>query len=233
MKKHSRSAAKVVELNPIQSPVVRADKSPIEPRNANQESYLEAIRTRSLIFATGEAGCGKSFIAAAKAVEYLIDKTVERIIVTRPVLSADEDLGFLPGDINDKFDPFFRPIKDVLIRRLGETYFKYCMEHGKIEIAPFAYMRGRTFDNAFIILDEAQNVTPGQMKMFLTRVGENSIVVVNGDVTQCDLPPHQPDGLSDALKRFPDDTDDVAAVLFHENDCVRSHICRIALAAYK
>lgn len=232
MAKKSRSA-EVLNLPVTQDLVTRADKSPINPRTANQEAYCEAIRTKSLIFATGYAGCGKTFIAASKAAEYLSDKTVERIVVTRPVLSADEDLGFLPGGITDKFDPYFRPVKDVLMRRLGETHFKYCMEHGKIEIAPFAYMRGRSFENAFIILDEAQNVTPAQMKMFLTRIGENCIVVVNGDVTQCDLPTGVQDGLSDALRRFPDDTDDVAAILFHKDDCVRSHICRLALNAYQ
>lgn len=231
--KKSRSAAEVIDISPRQSDVIRADKTPITPRTANQEDYIEAIRTKCLIFATGEAGCGKTFIAAAKAAEYLSDKAVERIIVTRPVLNADEDLGFLPGGIADKFDPYFRPVKDTLLRRLGETHFKYCMEHGKIEIAPFAYMRGRSFENAFIILDEAQNVTPKQMKLFLTRIGENCIVVVNGDITQCDLPAGHVDGLSDALRRFPDDTDDVAAILFHKEDCVRSHICRLALNAYE
>lgn len=227
-----RNTAEVVEFNTNPSPVTRADKSPIEPRTVNQESYLEAIRTKSLIFASGAAGCGKTFIAACKAAEYLTDKVVERIIVTRPVLNADEDMGFLPGDINAKFDPYFKPVSEVLIKRLGQTHFKYCMDHGKIEIAPFAYMRGRSFENAFIILDEAQNTTVKQMMTFLTRIGENCIVVINGDVKQCDLPSGVQDGLSDALRRF-EDSEDVQGILFHENDCVRSHICRLALEAYK
>ena len=166
------------------------DTSPILARNEAQLHYLKAIESKQLIFATGEAGCGKTWISAAKAAEALIHKDVDRIIVPRPVLQADEDLGFLPGDIAEKFAPYFRPVYDVLVRRLGASFMQYCLrpEIGKVEIAPFAYMRGRTFENAVVILDEAQNVTAAQMKMFLTRLGENVTVIVNGDITQCDLP---------------------------------------------
>lgn len=209
------------------------DHSPIEARNEAQAHYLNAIETKQLIFATGEAGCGKTFISAAKAAEALILKDVERIIVTRPVLQADEDLGFLPGDISEKFAPYFRPVYDILVRRLGSSFMQYCLrpEIGKVEIAPFAYMRGRTFENAVVILDEAQNVTAAQMKMFLTRLGENVTVIVNGDITQCDLPRGVPSGLGDALARFQED-EMVGVVRFTKQDCVRSALCQRALNAY-
>ncbi|MFT4465702.1 MAG: phosphate starvation-inducible protein PhoH [Sodalis sp. (in: enterobacteria)] len=210
------------------------DTSAIEARNEVQEQYLTAIETRQLIFATGEAGCGKTFLSAAKAAEALIHKEVERIIVTRPVLQADEDLGFLPGDIAEKFAPHFRPVYDILLRRLGSSFMQYCLrpEIGKVEIAPFAYMRGRTFENAVIILDEAQNVTVNQMKMFLTRLGENVTVIVNGDVTQCDLPRGVKSGLADALERFQEDDDMIAIIRFSQQDCVRSALCQRTQSAY-
>ncbi|OIV47458.1 phosphate starvation protein PhoH [Sodalis sp. TME1] len=210
------------------------DTSAIEARNEVQEQYLTAIETRQLIFATGEAGGGKTFLSAAKAAEALIHKEVERIIVTRPVLQADEDLGFLPGDIAEKFAPYFRPVYDILLRRLGSSFMQYCLrpEIGKVEIAPFAYMRGRTFENAVVILDEAQNVTVNQMKMFLTRLGENVTVIVNGDVTQCDLPRGVKSGLADALERFQEDDDMIAIIRFSQQDCVRSALCQRTLSAY-
>lgn len=210
------------------------DTSAIEERNEVQEQYLTAIETGQLIFATGEAGCGKTFLSAAKAAEALIHKEVERIIVTRPVLQADEDLGFLPGDIAEKFAPYFRPAYDILLRRLGSSFMQYCLrpEIGKVEIAPFAYMRGRTFENAVVILDEAQNVTVNQMKMFLTRLGENVTVIVNGDVTQCDLPRGVKSGLADALERFQEDDDMISIIRFSQQDCVRSALCQRTLSAY-
>ncbi len=209
------------------------DTSPIAARNEAQAHYLNAIESKQLIFATGEAGCGKTWISAAKAAEALIHKDVDRIIVTRPVLQADEDLGFLPGDISEKFAPYFRPVYDVLVRRLGASFMQYCLrpEIGKVEIAPFAYMRGRTFENAVVILDEAQNVTAAQMKMFLTRLGENVTVIVNGDITQCDLPRGVQSGLSDALARFEED-EMVGIVRFTSDDCVRSALCQRTLHAY-
>ncbi len=167
------------------------------------------------------------------AADALINKEIERIIVTRPVLQADEDLGFLPGDIAEKFAPYFRPVYDVLVKRLGASFLQYCLrpEIGKVEIAPFAYMRGRTFENAFVILDEAQNVTINQMKLFLTRMGENVTVIVNGDITQCDLPANVNSGLADALSRF-QANERVGVIKFNEEDCVRSSLCQHVLAAY-
>ncbi len=209
------------------------DNSPIAARNEAQAHYLDAIERKQLIFATGEAGCGKTWISAAKAAEALIHKDVDRIIVTRPVLQADEDLGFLPGDISEKFAPYFRPVYDVLVKRMGASFMQYCLrpEIGKVEIAPFAYMRGRTFENAVVILDEAQNVTAAQMKMFLTRLGENVTVIVNGDITQCDLPSGVQSGLSDALARFEED-EMIGVVRFTKDDCVRSALCQRTLQAY-
>lgn len=211
----------------------KRDTSLVTARNAAQARYLSAIENRQLIFATGEAGCGKTYISAVVAADALIHKEVDRIIVTRPVLQADEDLGFLPGDIGEKFAPYFRPVYDILLRRLGSSFMQYCLrpEIGKVEIAPFAYMRGRTFENAVVILDEAQNVTVSQMKMFLTRLGENVTVIVNGDITQCDLPRGTPSGLSDALARFQED-EMVAIIRFDKQDCVRSALCQHTLNAY-
>lgn len=213
---------------------VKRDSSPIEPRTSNQAYYIDSINSKLLVFATGEAGCGKTFISSAIAAEQLWNKEIDKIVVTRPVLQADEDLGFLPGDVAEKFAPYFRPVYDVLQRRLGASFLEYCLKPqvAKVEIAPFAYMRGRTFENAFVILDEAQNVTPSQMKMFLTRIGENCTVVVNGDVTQCDLPDKSRNGLADALRRFQPD-DQVDMIEFSAEDCVRSEICQKALFAYR
>lgn len=211
----------------------KRDERILSARNETQRQYMNAIQHQNLVFATGEAGCGKTFLSAAMAADALINKEIERIIVTRPVLQADEDLGFLPGDIAEKFAPYFRPVYDVLVKRLGASFLQYCLrpEIGKVEIAPFAYMRGRTFENAFVILDEAQNVTVNQMKMFLTRMGENVTVVVNGDITQCDLPSHVPSGLADALMRF-EENQRVGVIKFTEEDCIRSMLCQHVLAAY-
>ncbi|CRL59883.1 PhoH-like ATP-binding protein [Proteus vulgaris] len=211
----------------------KRDERVLSPRNEIQRQYMNAIKHQNLIFATGEAGCGKTFLSTAMAADALINKDIERIIVTRPVLQADEDLGFLPGDIAEKFAPYFRPVYDVLVKRLGASFLQYCLrpEIGKVEIAPFAYMRGRTFENAFVILDEAQNVTVNQMKLFLTRMGENVTVVVNGDITQCDLPSHINSGLADALIRF-EANNQIGVIKFTQEDCVRSTLCQHVLAAY-
>ncbi|HBX8077559.1 TPA: phosphate starvation-inducible protein PhoH [Klebsiella pneumoniae] len=218
---------------PALPPKPKRDTSPIEARNEAQAHYLISLDNKSLTFATGEAGCGKTFLATAVAAQRLLDKEVDRIIVTRPVLQAEEDLGFLPGDMAEKFAPFFRPVYDVLQKRLGASFLEYCLkpEVAKVEIAPFAYMRGRTFENAVVILDEAQNVTASQMKMFLTRMGENVTVIVNGDITQCDLPGHVKSGLEDALQRF-QPSRQVGLIKFTAEDCVRSELCKVALQAY-
>ncbi|EDM4432408.1 phosphate starvation protein PhoH [Salmonella enterica subsp. enterica serovar Infantis] len=219
---------------PALPPKPKRDNSPLEARNEAQAHYLISLDTKTLTFATGEAGCGKTYLAAAVAAQRLLNKEVDKIIVTRPVLQADEDLGFLPGDMSEKFAPFFRPVYDVLQKRLGGSFLEYCLkpEVAKVEIAPFAYMRGRTFENAVVILDEAQNVTASQMKMFLTRMGENVTVIVNGDITQCDLPGSVKSGLEDAMERFKP-SEYVGRIEFESEDCVRSELCKIALEAYQ
>lgn len=219
---------------PALPPKPKRDNSPLEARNEAQAHYLISLDTKTLTFATGEAGCGKTYLAAAVAAQRLLNKEVDKIIVTRPVLQADEDLGFLPGDMSEKFAPFFRPVYDVLQKRLGGSFLEYYLkpEVAKVEIAPFAYMRGRTFENAVVILDEAQNVTASQMKMFLTRMGENVTVIVNGDITQCDLPGSVKSGLEDAMERFKP-SEYVGRIEFESEDCVRSELCKIALEAYQ
>ncbi|PHM60975.1 phosphate starvation-inducible protein PhoH [Xenorhabdus ishibashii] len=209
------------------------DTSEIMPRSEAQYRYMRAINNKQLIITNGEAGCGKTYVSAVMAADALINKEVDKIIVTRPVLQAEEDLGFLPGDMADKFAPYFRPVYDVLLKRMGASFLQYCLrpEIGKVEIAPFAYMRGRTFEDAFVILDEAQNVTVNQMKMFLTRLGENVTVVVNGDISQCDLPTNITSGLVDALERFSDD-EAISVIHFSQQDCIRSKLCQKALIAY-
>ena len=230
-------AASLVQMGGIETIGMareKRDNAPVTARTEAQVAYLSAIESKQLIFATGEAGCGKTFISAAKAAEALIHKEVDRIIVTRPVLQADEDLGFLPGDVSEKFAPYFRPVYDVLVRRLGASFLQYCLrpEIGKVEIAPFAYMRGRTLDNAFIILDEAQNTTPAQMKMFLTRMGVGSKVVVTGDVTQIDLPGSTRSGLVDALKVLKD-VNGIAQCYFTDKDVVRHRLVQEIVKAYE
>ena len=209
-------------------------------RDSRSHKQREEESVTSLVQMSGVEAIGmardsrdNSPIVARNEAQAQYLNAIDRIIVTRPVLQADEDLGFLPGDISEKFAPYFRPVYDVLVKRLGASFMQYCLrpEIGKVEIAPFAYMRGRTFENAVVILDEAQNVTAAQMKMFLTRLGENVTVIVNGDVTQCDLPRGVQSGLSDALSRFEED-EMVGVVRFTTDDCVRSALCQRTLKAY-
>lgn len=212
----------------------KRDTKPLEPRNDNQASYLNALELSNIIVSTGSAGSGKTYICTTWAADQLIAKHTDRIIVTRPVLTAEEDLGFLPGTIQEKFMPFFRPVYDVLRKRLGNSHLEYCLKPGveKVEIAPFAYMRGRTFDDAVVILDEAQNVTVNQMRLFLTRIGENSTVIINGDPKQCDLPPGKESGLQDLIDRIQRKNLDVPVVEFADGDSVRSDVCSLALDIY-
>ncbi len=172
----------------------------IKPTSENQQKLIKAIEKNDLVFAYGPAGTGKTFISVALAVKALKNKEVRRIIITRPAVEAGEHLGFLPGDLEEKIDPYLRPIFDSLRMLLPTEKMEYYRENGIIEIAPLAYMRGRTLDKAFVILDEAQNTTTQQMKMFLTRMGKNAKIVVSGDVSQIDLPKHQKSGLKEAVQ---------------------------------
>lgn len=216
-----------IETKPVRDPI---DDSPLVGKTKNQEKYLKAIYSADLIFATGPAGVGKTFLATAAAAKALAERRIERLIITRPAVEAGEKLGFLPGEIQDKFDPYLRPFRDVLNRRLGKSQTDYYIKDGKIEATPLAYLRGATFRNAVIILDEAQNTTPSQMKMFLTRIGENCTVIVNGDTRQKDIP--GPSGLVDALSKLRH-IPSIRIIEFGKEDIVRSGLVQQIVEAYE
>lgn len=208
--------------------VQRRVKAPIEPLNPKQGKYLSAIRNGKLIFGLGPAGTGKTYIAGSAAAEMLESKQVEKIIITRPAVDAGESLGFLPGELEEKYEPYIAAFRDVLNERLGKTYVEYLLKIGRIEAQPFAYMRGRTFKNAVVILDEAQNATPEQMKLFLTRIGENCTVIVDGDESQADI---KHSGLMDAVKRL-SYIPEVKVIQFGTADIVRSGLVQEIVEAY-
>ena len=203
----------------------------ITPQSPNQRSYVEAIRSHDLVFATGPAGTGKSYLAVALGVAALRDRKVARLILTRPAVEAGERLGFLPGDLTEKIDPYLRPLYDALYELMPPERFARAMERGEIEVAPLAFMRGRSLNEAFIILDEAQNATPAQMKMFLTRLGYGAQAVVNGDVTQIDLDKDQRSGLVVA-REILKDVEGIAFVDFNERDVVRHELVARIVRAY-
>lgn len=204
---------------------------PIKPKTVGQRKYTALIKKNTIVFGIGPAGTGKTFLAVAMAVTALRAKEISRIVLTRPAVEAGEKLGYLPGDLQNKIDPYLRPLHDALFEMLGaESYAKH-VERGTIEIAPLAYMRGRTLDDAFIILDEAQNTTREQMKMLLTRLGNNSKIVITGDVTQVDLPRGTASGLIEAASIL-DGIDDIAVHRFSERDVVRHRLVREIIAAY-
>ena len=205
---------------------------PVKPKTIGQKEYVNAIMKQTVTIGVGPAGTGKTYLAVAAAVAAFRDKQVNRIILTRPAVEAGERLGFLPGDLQSKVDPYLRPLYDALFDMLGaETYQKY-LERGNIEVAPLAYMRGRTLDDSFIILDEAQNTSREQMKMFLTRMGFGSKVVITGDVTQIDLPDAKRSGLVEAMKVLRN-VDDIAIHQFQERDVVRHKLVQDIIAAYE
>ena len=205
---------------------------PIKPKTLGQKDYIELIRNKMIVFGIGPAGTGKTYLAVAMAVTALRNKQISRIILTRPAVEAGEKLGFLPGDLQNKVDPYLRPLNDALFDMLGAESFQKYQEKGSIEVAPLAYMRGRTLDDSFIILDEAQNTTPEQMKMFLTRLGFNSKIVVTGDVTQIDLPDGKKSGLKEAVKILKG-IDDIETVRFSEKDVVRHRLVQDIIKAYE
>lgn len=205
---------------------------PVKAKTVGQKKYVDLIKKNTVVLGVGPAGTGKTFLAVAMAVTALRSREISRIILTRPAVEAGEKLGFLPGDLQTKIDPYLRPLYDALYEMLGAETCAHHIEKGTIEIAPLAYMRGRTLDNSFIILDEAQNTTPEQMKMFLTRLGNNSKAVVTGDITQTDLPAGKRSGLKEALKIL-DNIEGIAIHKFSERDVVRHKLVQKIILAYE
>lgn len=208
-------------------------KSQINPKNFAQEQYLESLRNSPITIANGPAGSGKTYLVTGVALEKLLTKQVDKIIFTRPVVESDEELGFLPGTLEQKLDPYLKPLFDAVQDHVGPMAAKKILESGVIEIAPLAYMRGRTFNRSYVVLDEAQNCTVKQMKMFLTRVGERSFYSVNGDVTQSDLKiprdvakDNWEHGLDYAIRKLAGKTPDIQYIEFYNQDVVRSKLCK-------
>ncbi len=215
-------------LFPVQ---LRTERRTVLPRSPTQARYLRALMEHELVFGLGPAGTGKTYLAVAAAVAMLRERRVDRVILSRPAVEAGERLGFLPGDLKEKVDPYLRPLYDALHDTLSDRRLQQRIETGQIEIAPLAFMRGRTLANAFVILDEAQNTTPLQMKMFLTRLGENSRMVITGDPSQVDLPPGTRSGLEDAVARLRH-LPGVAVVRFGREDVVRHPLVAAIIEAY-
>ena len=204
---------------------------PIKPKTLGQKNYIDQIRKKMIVFGVGPAGTGKTYLAMAMAITAFKNDEVNKIIMTRPAIEAGEKLGFLPGDLQSKVDPYLRPLYDALYQIMGAESFMKNMEKGLIEVAPLAYMRGRTLDNSFIILDEAQNTTPAQMKMFLTRIGFGSKVIVTGDLTQKDLPKDAKSGLEEAMKVL-GKIDDIGFCHLSSKDVVRHPLVQKIVKAY-
>ena len=230
--KHTDARAPEAPLPPWQEPApLKTRKRQINARSVTQRSYIQALRDHDLVFGLGPAGTGKTYLAVAAAVDMLMSGQVQRIILSRPAVEAGERLGFLPGDLKDKVDPYLRPLYDALHDMLPADQIVKRLGNGDIEVAPLAFMRGRTLAHAFVILDEAQNTTPVQMKMFLTRLGEGSRMAVTGDLTQIDLPRGTQSGLKDALDTL-DGVEGVAIVRFGEDDVVRHPMVQRIVHAY-
>ncbi len=226
-------AGKDFDVNDLMGTVaITARGKIIRPKTLGQKQYVDAIKKNSIVFGVGPAGTGKTYLAVALAVYALKNKEIDKIILTRPAVEAGEKLGFLPGDLNEKVDPYLRPLFDALQEMMGQEAYLRHIERGSIEIAPLAYMRGRTLSNSFIILDEAQNTTREQMKMFLTRMGENSRIVVTGDITQIDLPHNVTSGMADALNVLKD-VEGIEIVRLTAKDVVRHELVTKIIQAYE
>lgn len=211
---------------------VTSNGKPIKPKTLGQKQYLDAIAEKDIVFGIGPAGTGKTYLAMAKAVTAFRNKEVNRIILTRPAVEAGETLGFLPGDLQEKIDPYLRPLYDALFDIMGYENYLKLLEKGLIEVAPLAYMRGRTLDSAYVILDEAQNTTNEQMKMFLTRLGYGSKAIITGDITQIDLPHGRKSGLV-TVQRILSKVDDIAFINLTRNDIVRHPLVQKIIDAYE
>ena len=211
--------------------VFKKDKE-IRPKTLGQQKYIEAVKKNDIVFAIGPAGTGKTYLAVAIALSTLKNEEVDRIILVRPAVEAGESLGYLPGDLLEKIDPYFRPLYDAMYEMMPSEKFQKYMERGIIEIAPLAYMRGRTLNNSFIILDDAQNTTLGQMKMFLTRFGFGSKVIINGDITQVDLPLKEHSGLT-RVERILKEIRGIEFVYLNDRDVVRHRLVQEIIRAYE
>ncbi|MEO1447218.1 MAG: PhoH family protein, partial [Cyanobacteria bacterium J06635_11] len=231
---HALDTHREDELRNIQTDVIAKTRrgQTIRAKTFRQQQYIQALRKKDLTFCTGPAGTGKTFLAAMVAVKALMNEEYERLILTRPAVEAGERLGFLPGDLQEKVNPYLRPLYDALHELIDPERIPHMMERGIIEVAPLAYMRGRTLSNAFVILDEAQNTTPAQMKMVLTRLGFNSRMVVTGDVTQSDLPQYQKSGLALATKVL-SKVEGIAFCELTKADVVRHQLVQRIVAAYE
>jgi phosphate starvation-inducible PhoH-like protein len=227
-KNQNRAQREATEFQIDETP--ERDRSPLKARTEAQGHYMLAIESSQLVFGLGPAGTGKTWCAAALAAEALAEKRVKRVIVTRPVVEAGESLGYLPGTAEEKFDPYFRPVRDVFNRRLGGSHVDYLVRKKTIETMPLAYLRGVTFEDAFVLFDEAQNATKGQMKLFLTRIGDRCKIVVNGDIRQRDVAGAE--GLEDAVHRL-GKIKGVRICEFGQGDVVRSGLAAKIVAAYE
>lgn len=226
-----RMAGSPTDLFGESEPVLRTKRRQIKARSPLQANYMESMLQDELVFGIGPAGTGKTYLAVCAAVSMLVNGQIDRIVLSRPAVEAGERLGFLPGDMKEKVDPYMRPIYDALYENLPADQVTRKLESGEIEVAPLAFMRGRTLKNAFILLDEAQNTTPVQMKMFLTRLGENSRMVITGDLSQIDLPRGQSSGLADALNTL-EGVKGISAVRFSDQDVVRHPLVSRIVKAY-
>lgn len=217
---------------PLDLVCLTARGKPVKSKTYGQKKYIEAIRKNTIVFCIGPAGTGKTFLAVAMAVKAFREKTVSRIILTRPAVEAGERLGFLPGDLQNKVDPYLRPLYDALYQIMGPETYMTNLEKGTIEVAPLAYMRGRTLDDSFIILDEAQNTTPEQMKMFLTRIGTGSKAIITGDITQIDLPGDKKSGLVE-VQRILNDVEGLSFIYLTGRDVIRHELVQQIIKAYE
>lgn len=216
-----------IEQEPIP---VKKRAEPLTPKTKKQEHYLHALENFEITFGIGPAGTGKSYVATSWAAEELKANRVEKLIFTRPAVEAGEKLGFLPGELNEKFAPYLTPVREILDERLGKGYVEYLLKTGRIEATPIGYLRGRTFNDTIVLLDEAQNTTPEQMKMFLTRFGRNCTMIIEGDITQKDI--HGPSGLEDAISKV-SYIPTIKVIEFSEEDIVRSGLVSEIVQAYK